>query len=81
MVDLFIQKYDCLICFKACFLESYNPKDNVISHGFLSVFRGYETQDHSARTPENVYIPNGRCRGNIFWIIYFQEKIRKAIKV
>lgn len=41
-------------------MERYKQKDKVFFYEFLLVFRRYETQDHSTRTPENVYILNGR---------------------
>lgn len=47
-------------------MESYKQKDKVFFYEFLLVFRRYETQDHSTRTPENVYILNGRCERGYF---------------
>lgn len=47
-------------------MGNYKQRDKAFFCHFLLVFRRYETQDHSTRTPENVYILNGRCERGYF---------------
>lgn len=62
-------------------MESYKQKDKVVFYEFLLVFGRYETQDHSTRTPENVYILNGRCERGYFikYPIFLKEKSKKNV--
>lgn len=73
---LFINlKYYLFIILRAT-LGSDKQKDKGFFCHFLSVFRRYETQDHSIRTPENVYILNGRCERGYFmkYTTFFKKK-------